>query len=389
VDGSATFSGVYHAPSASIKGVWHENDTLHYPLTFEPARFDTIKGINPRTTNTYRYVQPPADDDGIQTANINDVGLRSDGVNALVRAVMENKFRYVHSVLVARNNRLVLEEYFYGFDPEAHFGIQSVTKSFVSALTGIAIEKKELPGVGERLCDLLPEYTDVLCNPQNRTITIRDVMNMSTGLKWDEVTYPYGHPKNSSMIAYESADPIRYLLSQPQTSKKEFAYNSYNHTLMSTVLRQATHLTNSDEYRQRLIEPLGITVYDLGESDDKGIIGDIFLRPRDMMKFGLLYLNDGVYNGKQLVPAWWIKESTSPAIMMEKDLGYGYFWWTKKFTYQERAVDCFFAWGYGGQFIFVIPELGLVVVLNGTNWSTDPKKYYFDLMENYVLKMVE
>jgi CubicO group peptidase (beta-lactamase class C family) len=130
-------------------------------------------------------------------------------------------------------------------------------------------------------------------------------------------------------------------------------------------------------------------VYDLGESDDKGIIGDIFLRPRDMMKFGLLYLNHGVNNGKQVVPAEWIKASTSPSVMIEKDLGYGYFWWTKKFRYQDRTVDSFFAWGYGGQFIFVIPELELVVTLIGTNWSTDPKKYYFDFMENYVLKIVD
>lgn len=264
-----------------------------------------------------------------------------------------------------------------------------MTKSFVSALTGIAIDKKELSGTDARLCDLLPEYDDHLCNSQNHDITIHDVMNMSTGLKWDEMTYEYGHPQNSATIAGESDAPLAYLLSQPRSTEDEFAYNSYNHTLMSTVLRRSTRLSNIEEYRQRIIEPLEITSYDLGEADEQGIIGDIFLRPRDMLKFGLMYLNNGVYNGKQIVPAWWVKLSTSQSIMIEKDLGYGYFWWTRKFRYKDRTVDSYFAWGYGGQYIFVVPALELVVAMNGTNWSTDPRQYYFDLMENYVLSAVD
>lgn len=213
-------------------------------------------------------------------------------------------------------------------------------------------------------------------------------MNMSTGLRWDEVTFPYGHKKNSSMIASETDDPLRYLFSQPRSPKKTFAYNSYNHTAMSHVLKHSTGLANSEEYKQRIIQPLGITNYDLGE-EDNGIIGDIFLRPRDMLKFGLLYLNDGQFNGKQVVPAPWVKESTTPKIEIEPGLGYGYFWWTKTFKHKDGFVNSFFAWGYGGQFIFVVPELKLVVVLNGTNWSTDPKQYYFEMMEKFILPAIE
>lgn len=111
-DANAFFSGVYHHPSQSIQGVWYENDTLRFDLTFEHARFDTIKGLNPRTTADYHYNQPPDQSDGIETGDISSVGLNGDGVKALVHGVMEGKFGYIHSLLVARSNRLVVEEYF-------------------------------------------------------------------------------------------------------------------------------------------------------------------------------------------------------------------------------------------------------------------------------------
>jgi CubicO group peptidase (beta-lactamase class C family) len=344
--------------------------------------------LNPRTTPVGGYSVPPKEDDLINSCHIKDVNINEQKVRALVQALTQKKFGHVHSLLIARNNCLAVEEYFFEYKRDEHFGIQSVTKSFVSALTGIAIAKGEIPGTKTTLCNYKSELSDLVCNEQNKSLTLHDAMNMSTGLRWDEATYPYGHKKNSSMIASEASDPLRYLFSQPRSSKKTFAYNSYNHTTMSHVLKHSTGLANSEEYKQRIIQPLGITNFDLGE-EENGIIGDIFLRPRDMLKFGLLYLNDGVFNGKQIVPASWVKESTSSKIEIEPGLGYGYFWWTKNFSYKNRFVSSYFAWGYGGQFIFVVPELKLVVVLNGTNWSTDPKKYYFEMMEQYILPAIE
>ncbi|MEX1241590.1 MAG: serine hydrolase [Cyclobacteriaceae bacterium] len=298
---------------------------------------------------------------------------------------MKKKFGYVHSMLIARNNCLALEEYFYGYRREAHFGIQSATKSMVSALTGIALANGEIASINTPLCHYLPQYEDLLCNSQNKSITLHDVLNMSTGLKWDEVTYIYGDERNSAVIASNQPDEFRYLLSQPRSREKVFAYNSLNHAFMSRVLMETTRLENPAEFKQRLLEPLGITQYDLGESED-GIIGDIFLRPRDMLKFGLLYHNNGIWKGKQVVPSGWIKESTSPKIILEPGFGYGYFWWTKQFSWKNKTLDSYFAWGFGGQYIFVIPELDLVVVFNGTNWSTDPKKLYFEMIQEYIVR---
>lgn len=384
-DAPSYYSGYHDENTKNIIGSWKGEDNITRPLTFLPTNTDTIKGFNPRTTNIYEYSLPPAKDDNLKVGSLNDAGIDQQLTDSLVHQIMEMKFGYVHSVLIARKNRLAWEEYFFEYKREAHFGIQSVTKSFVSALMGIAIDKNEIREMDAPLHRYLPGYKTLLTNEQNNNITLHDMMNMSSGLRWDEVTYEYGHEQNSSMIASESGDAIGYLLSQPRSPEKEFAYNSLNHTLVSNVLHEATGLSNSEEYKKRLLEPLGITAYDLGE-EKNGIVGDIFLRPRDMLKFGLMYLNHGEWNGQQIVPSSWIKRSTTPMISIEPGLGYGYFWWTKTFPWKNKTVHSYFAWGYGGQYIFVIPELELVVVFNGTNWNTDPRPLYFDMMEDFIVK---
>lgn len=379
-----TYKGYYDPTTGNITGEWTGEDSIAHPLTFVPALADTIVGLNPRTSRHYQYIKPPDENDGINVCHLESAAMKAALIDSLAKAIIKKKFGYVHSMLIARNNCLVLEEYFYAFKRDAHFGIQSATKSMVSALTGIALASGEIPSVDTPLYRYLPRYRDMLCNAQNKSITLHDVLSMSTGLKWDEVTYMYGDERNSAVIASNEPDEFRYLLSQPRSPEKVFAYNSLNHAMMSRVLMEVTQMDNTAEFKQRLLEPLGVTQYDLGEPDN-GIVGDIFLRARDMLKFGLLYYNNGVWEGKQVVPAAWVKESTSPKIMLAPDFGYGYFWWTKEFSWKGKTVDSYFAWGFGGQYIFVVPRLDLVVVFNGTNWSTDPRELYFDIMQDFIV----
>jgi CubicO group peptidase (beta-lactamase class C family) len=209
---------------------------------------------------------------------------------------------------------------------------------------------------------------------------------MSTGIEWDEATYDYGDPRNS--LSGSDGDPVKYLLRRTRSPKPVFAYNSLNHTTMNAVLKGATRLDNASEIKSRLLEPLGIESYFLGK-EDHGLLGDIELRPRDMMKLGQLYLNEGVWNGKQIVPSVWIRESTTKKVETPSGLGYGYFWWTRDFNWKERSVRSYFAWGYGGQYIFVVPELELVVVLTGSHWTTDPKNHVMGMLENYIIPSCE
>jgi len=383
-DGYSSFTGLYDAATNQIKGRWITEDSVSHVLTFGAVAPDTIKGLNPRRTKEYHYEIPPKANDQLDVADRSEHRVDQALLDGLVLAVMRKEFEYVHSILIARNDKLVMEEYFYDFPREAHFGIQSVTKSFVSALTGIAISKNEIPGVGVPVCNYLPQYRELLCNGQNKEITLHNLLTMSTGLEWDEITYEYGHDKNSSMIAANSGDELRYLLTRPRSTSDVFAYNSLNHTLMNHVLKESTKLDNSREIKERLLDPLGITEYDLGEMK-AGVIGDIFLRPRDMLKFGLMYLNRGEWNGRQIVPRDWVEKSTAPKIASGPWLGYGYFWWTRDFHLNGRTIPGYFAWGYGGQYIFVVPELELVVVLTGTNWSTDPTKFSMEMMDKFVI----
>jgi CubicO group peptidase (beta-lactamase class C family) len=157
---------------------------------------------------------------------------------------------------------------------------------------------------------------------------------------------------------------------------------------MNAVLKSATGLDNSTEITSRLLAPLGISSYYLGK-EEYGVLGDIELTPRDMMKLGELYLQKGKWNGREIVPHTWVTESTSTKIAARPGLGYGYFWWTRDFNWKGTIVRSFFAWGYGGQYIFVIPDLQLVVTLTGSHWTTDPKNHVMEMMENYIVPSCE
>jgi CubicO group peptidase (beta-lactamase class C family) len=382
-DEYARFAGVYNKITGGISGIWISDDTVSHPLDFVPVLRDTIKGLFPRPENGITYQRPPYLEDGINVAGLGEVQLDSLRIHHLLHDVVRQKYGFVHALLIARKNRLVVEEYFYGFPRDAHFGIQSATKSFVSALAGIAFERNEIPSPESSLCGYLPRYGELLCD-NDKPVTLHQLMSMSTGFEWDEITHQYGDERNSAVMASAAGDELSYLFTRRRADHPTFAYNSLNHLLMNRVLKQSTHLENSDEMKWRLLDPLGITHYDLGDTT-LGVLGDIFLRPRDMLKFGLLYVNKGEWNGRRILPAQWVETSTEPKIRVNEKLGYGYFWWTRAFDWKGKQVKGYFAWGYGGQYIFVIPELELVVVFIGTNWTTDLNKYYMDMMDNYVI----
>jgi len=166
-----------------------------------------------------------------------------------------------------------------------------------------------------------------------------------------------------------------------------FTYNSLNHSLMNAVLRNATNLENKQELTERLLKPLGIEKSYIDEPSPMGTIGDIGLRPRDMLKFGLMYLNEGKWNEKQVVPPDWVRESTTTKIHLTSTLGYGYFWWTKVFRWKGKPVQSFFAWGYGDQYIFVVPDAALVVVMSGSNWTTNPEGQAMQIVQTVLSAM--
>ncbi len=380
------YKGRFNKETNRITGQWTDEDSVDHPLEFVAVNPDTVLGLYPRTSKNYSYQPPILEDDDLSVCDTSDQGMIGSPIDTVIQRIIRGKYRDVHSLLVSRNNCLVVEEYFYRYDRDYVYNIQSATKSFVSALLGIALDKGEVRSIDETLCSNLPAYENQVCNPQNQDITLRQLLTMSTGFSWDEQTYDYMDKRNSLAIASNEKDQFFHLFSKARAklATPVFAYNTLNHLLINAVLLNTTHLDNKEELTERLLKPLGIVNAFIDEPTPMGVIGDIGLRPRDMLKFGLLYLNNGNWNGEQIISPKWIKESTTEKIKPRASLGYGYFWWTKDFEWNGRKVSSYFAWGYGGQYIFVLPEIQLVIVMSGSNWGTDPEGQAMEMVDEII-----
>lgn len=382
-DHTVAYRGKYDRLSKSITGQWIIEDTIFRKLDFVPVNPDTLKGMHPRTT-PYVYNIPAAMDDGLSVSSLDEAAINKDSMSALTQKVIDGKYADIHSLLVARHGHLIYEEYFYNYHRDHVYNIQSANKSLVSALVGIAIAKGEIKSTASTLCQYLKGYESLACNEQNKDIELEGLLTMNTGIPWDEQTFDYADERNGLAIAANERDQFVYLLSKPRSPASGFAYNSLNHLLINAVLKEATGLDNRTELLTRLLTPLGIKDYDIPEETPMGVIGDIGLRQRDMMKFGLLYQNKGNWQGEQLIPEEWISLSTSPKIQVTDALSYGYFWWTKEFDYKGERIGTYFAWGYGGQYIVVIPTLELVVVMSGSHWTTHPEGQGLEIVQEVV-----
>ena len=254
------FSGYYDRKGNRISGTWITEDSVHIPITFEPVNSDTVLGLYPRNSKIYSYQPPTQEADQWAVCSLTDQHINRNLIDSLTYAIMQERYPDVHSVLVARNNCLAYEEYFYTFNSQFRQNIQSVTKSFVSALTGIALQNGEIKNVNTTLCSYLPAHQTLACNEQNKSITVHQLLSMSTGLAWDEATFDYTDERNSAAIAGKQNDPFAYLLSQPRSPSTVFAYNSMNHSLMNAVLRNTTHLENTEEITTRLLEAFGYRI---------------------------------------------------------------------------------------------------------------------------------
>ncbi len=258
------------------------------------------------------------------------------------------------SLLVSHNGTLVREQYYRGLKPGQAVNIKSASKSILSALVGIAIAEGKF-GEQSRISDLLPDYFRNINDPAKRALTVRNLLTMQTGLRGTSFDN-YGEWVNSR-------NWVRYALDQPFECAPDtcMGYSTGNSHMLSVILTKRTGMSTRAYAQRKLFMPLGVQLrgwardpqgYDFGGNE-------MFFTPRDMLKFGELYRRRGNHNGKQLVPETWIDRAwgeytTSPW----NGHHYGYHWWTREYD----GMKVHFAWGYGGQFIFVIPARQLVVV---------------------------
>jgi CubicO group peptidase (beta-lactamase class C family) len=329
-------------------------------------------------------------------------GLDAAPLDAFDRDLAAGKYGYVDSMLVIRHGKIVYEKtYDHGadyarlfagkgapgiynyYDPGWHpyykdtklHTMQSVSKSVTSALIGIAIGHGEIPGVD---VDVMPYFSDFRIPPDPRRdrMKLRDVLTMTTGIRWDEGSTEYTDPRNNCAVMEGKDDWVRYVLEQPMAADpgRTFVYNSGATMLLSYLISKTTGKPADDYARAQLFEPLGIEFF--WKRTPRGLAdaeGGLYLRPRDFAKIGLLYMRDGLWEGHRILPEGWAKSSTQPLVETpEKPFRYGYQWWVLP-QGEKRPADAYFAWGYGGQILLVVPKLDLIAVFTGWNIYDKPE----------------
>ncbi|CAH0119263.1 hypothetical protein PAE9249_01762 [Paenibacillus sp. CECT 9249] len=259
--------------------------------------------------------------------------------------------------------------------------INSCTKSILSALVGIAVEQGIIPGLHTPISRYFP-VLDKDKDHRKREITIDHLLTMTAGFKWEEYRKRVSYP---AMI--RSKDWVQYTLKQPLIANpgESMVYNSGCSHLLAAILRQTSGMNVSDYARTHLFAPLGFGEY-YWEEDPQGMsIGGfgLHLSIRDMVKFGLLYANNGQWKGKRLIGEDWVKRTTAPLHLTYEQVGYyGRHWWASSFRagdgQETREERYFFALGYGGQYIIVVPSRHMVVAIASDNFkrSSRPVDYF-------------
>jgi CubicO group peptidase (beta-lactamase class C family) len=305
---------------------------------------------------------------GWRTSTPEQQGIDSGKLAELFDYVADKQL-HLHSLLIVRNGYLVTEAYFFPYRPEALHGIYSCTKSFTSALIGIAMDKGFIRSVDPPLLDFFPDRTIANVDDRKRAITLENLLTMSSGLDWPE----WNSPVTSSTVIIRQMllrpDAVQFVLDRPMQADpgKLFNYNTGGSTLLSAIVEQTTGINTLEFARDNLFEPMGFANVFWARAPNGLYRGGegLMLTPRDMAKFGYLNLNRGVWDGRPVIPAAWVEASTKGHISTGRQASaggqYGYQWWLG----WMQSPGSYAASGCGGQFIFIVPGKNLVVVFTG------------------------
>ena len=361
---------------------------------------------NPDNSDTdYTYSIPQNVGDGWDTASLNSVGIDEGVIENLIGKIKNDFYDEIHSIVIIKNDKLVFEEYFPGhdfnyngqnfhgalidFDLNTPHNTHSATKSIVSTLVGIAIEKDFIVSKNDKIISYFEQYWD-LFDEEKSKITVEHLLTMSSGLEWNEWDVPPGDPQYDTYLFNVSLDPIRYILSksivtEPGTS---FYYNGAGVDLLGELITIASGMRLDDFAGQYLFELLDVNNYEF-QVHPSGMVyahGDIYITPRSMAKYGYLLLNNGKWNDETIVSEDWINISTSSQIQLPQLTWadeYGYLIWRKVYYSNNQPYESYFAEGWGGQKIAVFPSLDIVVVFTGANYQTNPP--CDEILQDYII----
>ena len=312
----------------------------------------------------YEWSLPNERGEGWTTGAPEDVGIETKAVEQLVRAVIAGEAGALHSLLLFRDGKLVVEEYFHGWDADDLHRLASATKSVSSLLVGIAIDRGEIEGVEAPLLELVPEWA-ASAGDGWEAVQLEHLLTMSMGLDWNDEQARQFTPPGEDRFADVLA---RDVASDPGT---QWRYVSRNMNLLAPIIVHATGKYADIYAAEHLFGPLGIDIWDWEENKYEGhpgMSGTLMMRPRDMAKLGQLVLEGGFWDRQAVVSPEWIRESSQFHMNPPFADGYGYLWW----LFDEPAPGgVVYANGMGSQFIAVVPDFNLVLVTTGGNDYND------------------
>jgi len=366
---------------------------------FQRVPDDTNSHFHARSKNAspWKYTQPPELDDGWNTSTLADVGLDEAPIRQMIdeeiRTLDDNLHSHrVHGVLIARNGKLVVEEYFHGFDRNTPHDTRSASKSMASMLVGAAMEAGFDVSVDTPVYETMRgQSTDRELRKQ--AMTLKHLLTMSSGFYCDD--NDSDAPGNENTLQEQQDEPnwYKYTLDLPMAYDPgtNAIYCSANSNLIGAVLSGATGESLMDLFADLIARPLGVKQYYLGlqPTGEPYLGGGAHWLPRDFMKLGQVMLNGGTWNGHRIVSEEWAAESTQAQVKIG-DRDYGYQWWINEYPFRDGTVHAFFAAGNGGQIIMGIPELDLLIAFYGGNYS-DAVLYRAQnvLIPEYILKSVK
>lgn len=312
----------------------------------------------------------------------------------LEQAVAEKRVWNLHGLVVLRNQRLVMERYFAGDDRARGVGalgrvdfaadtlhdLRSCSKSIVALLYGIALQQGKVPAPEAPLLSGFPEYADLAGKDGRDRLTVQHVLTMTMGTDWDESSYGYADPRNSETAMDAAPDRYRYILERPviDTPGSRWTYCGGATALLARLIAKGSGQTLHDFARINLFEPLGIgaTEWARGADGEPFAASGARMSPRDLARIGLLMLADGKAGGRTIVPAEWVRRCTTPAVSADELRRYGYQWFLLDVAFGKpkgwaagRLERMWMAQGEGGQRLFVIPGLQLVIALTSGNYG--------------------
>lgn len=340
----------------------------------------------PRITRStvYTYQQPESIRDGLPTGGLKNTGLDESLLTELMNKVIAGRYPNVHSILIIKDGKLVFEEYFYEHNRSKLHELRSASKSFVSALTGIAIDQGFIKSKEEKVLGFFPEYA--LANNSNgkKEITIENLLTNQSGLDCD-VSNP--NSVGNETVMNNTDDWVKFTLDLPMIDVPggKGMYCSGNPITLGRIIEKSTKIPLPEFARKNLFNPLGIRKYVWNFKPDKSsseTFCQVYLTSRDMAKFGLLYLNKGEWHGKQVISTRWVEQSFQKHSVVQ-GVDYGYLWWNKYLDAGDTRYYAFGAQGNGGQKIYVWPELNMVTVITGGNYNVQSPSD--ELIKTYIL----